>query len=227
MHQVQAVETAPGKVVVSAGQHSLCRKLILLDVNWLYEKERSCDFSEGQACWSAFRYYKGIVGHCCYNRQEVPLLVSHPDDPQRRVMRIGYTPNDSLVDDADGAVWNFPAARNGEVGMRIRLHETSKPIRLILNDRWFNPTDSVAAAEGLYVVSISRKDLGIKDKRWHDVVVKWEENKPASVWVDKKNRHTIKCQNHTEHGASYLHLLGSHTPDSTGVLIESVYSKAK
>lgn len=29
--------------------------------------------------------------------------------------------------------------------MRIRLHETSKPIRLILNDRWFNPTDSVAA----------------------------------------------------------------------------------
>lgn len=89
MHQVQAVETAPGKVVVSAGQHSLCRKLILLDVNWLYEKERSCDFSEGLACWSAFRYYKGIVGHCCYNRQEVPLLVSHPDDPQRRVMRIG------------------------------------------------------------------------------------------------------------------------------------------
>ena len=96
MHQVQAVETAPGKVVVSAGQHSLCRKLILLDVNWLYEKERSCDFSEGLACWSAFRYYKGIVGHCCYNRQEVPLLVSHPDDPQRRVMRIGDTPNDSL-----------------------------------------------------------------------------------------------------------------------------------
>ena len=70
--------------------------------------------------------------------------------------------------------------------MRIRLHETSKPIRLILNDRWFNPTDSVAAAEGLYVVSISRKELGIKDKRWHDVVVKREENKPASVWVDKK-----------------------------------------
>ena len=94
----------------------------------------------------AFRYYKGIVGHCCYNRQEVPLLVSHPDDPQRRVMRIGYTPNDSLVDDADGAVWNFPAARNGEVGMRFRLHETSKPIRLILNDRWFNPTDNSVAA---------------------------------------------------------------------------------
>ena len=146
MHQVQAVETAPGKVVVSAGQHSLFHKLILLDVNWFYEKERSCDFSEGLACWSAFRYYKGIVGHCCYNRQEVPLLVSHPDDPQRRVMRIGYTPNDSLVDDADGAVWNFPAARNGEVGMRFRLQETSKPIRLILNDRWFNPTDNSVAA---------------------------------------------------------------------------------
>ena len=26
--------------------------------------------------------------------------------------------------------------------------------------KWFNPTDSVSAAEGLYVISISRKNLG-------------------------------------------------------------------
>ena len=90
---MQAVEVAPGKVLVSAGQHKLCRKLLLFDVKWLYEKERACDFSEGLTNWSAFRYYKGIVGHCCYNRQEAPLLISHPDNPQRKVMRIGYTPN--------------------------------------------------------------------------------------------------------------------------------------
>lgn len=227
VHQVQAVEVAPGKVLVSAGQHKLCRKLLLFDVKWLYEKERACDFSEGLTNWSAFRYYKGIVGHCCYNRQEAPLLINHPDNPQRKVMRIGYTPNDSLLDDTDGALWNFPATRNGEVGVRTNLQKDSKPIRLILNDRWFNPTDSVSAAEGLYVVSISRKDLGIKDNRWHDVVVKWEENKNTTVWVDKKKLHTIKCNNRTEHGVSYLHLLGGRTPDSTGVLIERVYSKGK
>lgn len=31
VHQVQAVETPPGKVLVSAGQHNLCRKLILME----------------------------------------------------------------------------------------------------------------------------------------------------------------------------------------------------
>ncbi len=227
VHQVQAVEIAPGKILVSAGQHKLCRKLLVFDVEWLYERERTCDFSEGLANWSAFRYYKGIVGHCCYNRQEAPLLTNHPDNPQRKVMRIGYTPNDSLVDDADGALWNFPATRNGEVGMRIKLAEGSKPIQLILNDRWFNPTDSVAAAEGLYTISLSREYLGIKDNRWHDVVVKWEENKNASVWIDNRKRHNVRYKNPTEHGVSYLHLLGGHTPDNTGVLIEKVYSKSR
>ncbi|WP_295430641.1 hypothetical protein [uncultured Prevotella sp.] len=120
----------------------------------------------------------------------------------------------------------FPATRNGEVGVRVKMAESSKPIQLILNDRWFNPTDSVSAAEGLYVISISRKNLGIKDNRWHDIVVKWEENKNASVWIDNKKRHSIKCRNRTEHGVSYLHLLGGCIPDNTGVLIEKVYSKA-
>ena len=225
VHQVQAVEVAPGKVLVSAGQNKLCRKLLLFDVGWLNEKERSCDFSDGLKSWSAFRYYKGIVGHCCYNRQEAPLLVNHPEDSQRKVMRIGYTPNDSLLNDADGALWNFPAARNGEVGLRMKLAEGSQPIQLILNDRWFNPTDSVAATEGLYAISISRKALGIKDNRWHDIQVKWDENKNATVWVDKKKRSTIKCKNRTQHGVSYLHLQGGRIPDSTGVLIEKVYGK--
>ena len=212
---------------MSAGQHKLCRKLLLFDVKWLYEKERTCDFSEGLANWSAFRYYKGIVGHCCYNRQVAPLLTAHPDNAQLKVMRIGYTPNDSLLNDVDGALWNFPATRNGEVGVRVKMGESSKPIQLILNDRWFNPTDSVSAAEGLYVISISRKHLGIKDNRWHDLVVKWEENKNASVWIDNKKRHSIKCRKRTEHGVSYLHLLGGRIPDNTGVLIEKVYSKSR
>ena len=110
--------------------------------------------------------------------------------------------------------------------MRVKMGESSKPIQIILNDRWFNPTDSVSAAEGLYVISISRKNLGINDNRWHDIVVKCKENKNASVWIDNKKRHSIKCRNRTEHGVSYLHLLGGCIPDNTGVLIEKVYGKA-
>ncbi|WP_337628464.1 hypothetical protein [Prevotella sp.] len=57
-----------------------------------------------------------------------PLLTAHPDNAQRKVMRIGYTPNDSLLNDVDGALWNFPATRNGEIGVRVKMAESSKPI---------------------------------------------------------------------------------------------------
>ena len=90
VHQVQAVEVAPGKILVSAGQHRLCRRLLLFDVRWLYEPRRSCDFSNGLSDWSAFRYYQGIVGHCAYHRQAENLLGAHPDDSNRKVLQLRW-----------------------------------------------------------------------------------------------------------------------------------------
>ncbi|MFI3295610.1 MAG: exo-alpha-sialidase, partial [Rikenellaceae bacterium] len=195
------------------------------DVDWLYEDSRESDFSNGLEDWSTFRYFKGIVGHCGYNRQDPELLVAHPDKEGERVLKIGYTPNDTLVEDRDGAVWNFPAAKSGEVTARIQLPDGAQSIDLILNDRWFNPTDSVAKYESQYKVALDRKSLKIKDAKWHDVTVRWTLNGEATIYVDGKRRSTTKLISPTIHGVSYLHLLGGTTPDEVGVLIESVRSK--
>lgn len=224
VHQVQAVEVAPGKVLVSIGQHRLCRKMLLFDVDWLYEPRRSCDFSDSLTQWSAFRYYKGIVGHCCYNRQAMPLLAPHPDSPGANALHLGYTPNDSLVQDNDGAVWNFPAAADGSVNIRLKLPRGSKGVQLILNDRWFNPTDTVARYECMYTVPLDRRQLKLRDNNesWHQVTVKWKKNQPATLWVDGRKRATLPLVSPTEHGISYLHLLGGHIPDPASVWIDHV-----
>lgn len=220
VHQVQALEVKPGKILVSVGQHRQCRKLMLFDVNWLYEPTRSCDFSNGLADWSAFQYYKGIVGHCCYNRREQPLLVAHPDQPGKQALCLRTTPNDSLLQDNCGAVWNFPAAHNGFAKLRFKLPEGAADIRLILNDRWFNPTDTVAAYEGNYVLTMSRKQLRIKDDKWHELSLHWSPNRQATVWVDGRRCTRLPLQHPTEHGISYLHFLGSKKASAEGLYID-------
>ena len=222
VHQVQAVEVSPGKILVSAGQHAQCRRMLVFDVAWLYEPVRSNDFSDGLQQWSAFRYYKGIVGHCSYNRQEEALIVAHPDRPEDKVMKIGYVPNDSLLQDNEGAVWNFPAAKDGFVSLRIKLPEGAKNVDLVLNDRWFNPTDTVARYQCMYTLPVNRKQLKIRDDKWHTVTVDWQKNHHAVVRVDGKKRGTLPLVSPTEHGISYLHLLGGKVLDKVGIFIEQV-----
>ena len=222
VHQVQAVEVKPGKVLVSVGQHRQCRKLMLFDVNWLYEPTRRCDFSHGLTDWSAFQYYKGIVGHCCYNRREQPILVPHPDLAGKQALCLRTVPNDSLLQDNCGAVWNFPAARNGFANLRFKMPSGAAPLRLILNDRWFNPTDTVAAHEGIYVLPLNRKQLRIKDNEWHDLSLHWSHNGTATYYVDGKRRGKLPLQHHTEHGISYLHFLGGAEARADGLYIDGI-----
>ena len=222
VHQVQAVEVEPGKILVAAGQHVQCRRLLVFDVDWLYEPTRSNNFSDGLSQWSAFRYYKGIVGHCSYNRQEEPILVTHPDRPNAKAMRLTYTPNDSLLQDNQGAVWNFPAAKNGFVKLSMKFPKDSKNVDLILNDRWFNPTDTVARYQCMYTVALNRKQLRISDEEWHTVTIHWQQNKRAMVRVDGRKRGTLPIVSPTEHGISYLHLLGGKEIDTKGIYIEHV-----
>ena len=222
VHQVQAVEVAPGKMLVSVGQHRKCRRLVLFDVDWLYEKRRTDDFSNGLADWSAFQYYKGIVGHCCYNRRQAPVLVEHPDRKGDKALCIGYTPNEELVGDRAGAVWNFPAARNGLVSLRVKFPEGAQKAHLILNDRWMNPCDTVALYEGIYTLELDRRRLKIKDDRWHTVSVGWQHNQKASVAVDGRRCGTLPLKNRTEHGLSYIHLLSGDVAGETGIYVDRV-----
>ncbi len=224
VHQAQAVELDNGNVLVSIGQNIQHRKMIVFNPEWIYETERSNDFTDSLEQWSTFKYYKGIVGHCGYNRIQGGNLVAHPDKEGALVLNIRYQPNNELVEDNDGAVWNFPSLRSGSITTRIMIPKEAKRVELILNDRWFNPTDTVARYENQYIVALTREELKIRDNKWHDVTIKWHEDGNAEVFVDGKRRKKLKQNFSAEHGISYLHFLGGKTVDPVGIMIESVKS---
>lgn len=226
VHQTQFVEPAPDKLLVSLGQSLRNRKMVIFDVDWLYEKSHSSDFSDSLQNWSTFKYYKGVVGHCGYNRTQGGQIIPHPTKPGANILWLRHLPNDSLLDANDGAVWNFPASRKGEFKTRIAFAQGSVPARVMLNDRWFNASDSVAAYHAMYVLSLDPKTLKIKDTKFHEITIRWDldsKNTTASVWIDgKASGVKLPLKNSSLHGISYAHFITDGTqPDPNGLYIES------
>lgn len=222
VHQSQFVEMDPGELLVSLGQHPLHRVMVRFHAGWLYEKERYCDFSDGLAQWSVFSYYKGIAGHCGYNR----TAGCHLDEGK---LKIQYIENDSLLTSVRGAVWNFPAFRRGRISTSIRFNSNDTNGELLLNDRWFNPTDTVARYFAPFTVPLNPKQLKIKDIKAHLLEVTWDLDavRPyAVVTVDHKQRLRIPLANESLHGLSYLHFLSDNITGDKGYLIEWIKAEA-
>lgn len=223
VHQSQFVETDSGRLLVSLGQHPLHRVMVMFDVDWLYEKSRFCDFSDGLQQWSVFNYYKGIVGHCGYNRVPGCELVDGK-------LRIKYIENDTLLSSQRGAVWNFPASRKGSFSTSMRFNRSSVKGKLLLNDRWFNPTDSVARHFAPFEIPLDAQKLKISDNKFHTLRVEWDldkKNPKAEVFVDNKKRVSVPLKNQSQHGLSYVHFLSDTNPADEGFDIEWVKSEIR
>ncbi|ADV43976.1 hypothetical protein Bache_2002 [Bacteroides helcogenes P 36-108] len=218
LHQSQVVEVAPGKLLFSVGQHHLHRKLLLMDKQWLYAKDRKWTPSDSLDKWSTFSYLKGIKGHCGYNRLPGCTLTHEGIEIKRLT-------NDNVLSPQAGGVWNFPALRKGKLKISVRLKRGNDNGKLILNDRWFNPSDSTAALFAPYYVTLNRKTLKISDDAFHIIEIKWNidcKDKKAKVFVDGKLRQRLHLNNDSAHGLFYLHLLSSTSPTDTGFVVGSV-----
>lgn len=228
MHQAQFVEVAPGKVLASIGQHPLHRAMMLFDVGWLYEREREGDFSDSLSHWTTFNYLRGIRGHCSYNRVEGCRVEPHPDKPGQQVLDLSYEADERLVSAVRGAVWNFPAMQRGRFSASLRIPEGCERMSLLLNDRWFNPSDSVACCEAIYALPLDRRELGIADDGWHEVALEWNleaKGKPgARVRVDGRLRRVRLPQlNACRDGISYVHFIALPVaPGTPGIIVERV-----
>lgn len=229
VHQSQFVETEPGKIVIAIGQNTIHRKILRFDVAWLYEQERSNSFENGLADWTTFQYYKGIKGHCGYNRKEGGTLVAHPTSKNRNILNLKHTDNDSLLYAGEGALWNFPAMMKGSFSTSIRVPKSSKGGELILNDRWFNPTDTTASHFGMFRLPLNRQMLGINDDKFHTIRIVWDitsRDTSAKVFVDKQKKAVaeLPLQNLPLHGISYTQFITSQEIDPIGFDIESVHA---
>lgn len=230
MHQAQWVEVAPGKIIAAIGQHPLHRAIMAFDVDWLYDTSRENDFSNGLDDWTTFNYINGIKGHCSYNRVNGIDLIDHPSDSTRKVLCLKYQQADSLVSDIRGAVWNFPAMRKGSFTASISVPQGADGLTLVLNDRWFNPSDTVARYEGNYILPLSSKSLGIKDNDWHELSIEWDIDNPHStdaiIKVDGRLRKVrLPLTNPTEHGISYVHFMAEPIAANAPMLIEKVAAR--
>ena len=236
VHQNQAVELADGRILVCAGQNFRSRKALVFDPAWLEEPVRHEDFSRGYGALSVHQFlkspaggFRGISGHCAYNRRPGAALVPHPDRDDREVLLIGRHPDDRLISDPEGAAWNFTAAKKGKVRIRLRENRGAGGIRLMLTDRWVNPSDPDAADFAVYssdllangVFAEAQKTLELDS--WHDVEIAWDLPKPcAELRLDGEKIAELPRKLVTPNALSYLHIQTlAEGADPFGVMFES------
>jgi hypothetical protein len=238
IHQSQAIELPEKKILLSFGQHPLCRRLMIFDPDWLLENHREDDFSLGLGGWSVQQYlksvagnFRGVSGHCAYNRRAGASLVPHPDGLAREVLQVARHPDPRLVHEVEGAVWNFPCWPRGSLKVRLRMPEGSQGVQICLVDRWFNPADPVVAHFAQHVLRVDAAGRinsvpCLKPDAWADLEIRWDQD-AAKFRVSDGDWHDLPRVFPTRNGISYLHLQSAATEaDPNGVLIESVAASA-
>ena len=238
VHQSQAVELSGGKVLVSVGQHESCRRFVLFDPDWLLETSRTSEFAYGCDDWSLQLYVKGILGnlrppagHCAYNRRPGAQLVPDPEpvDGPREVLQIARIPDPRLVNDRQGAVWNFPALASGELAVELRLPAGSQGVRLSLLDHWRNPCDETIADVAAYSTALvavpdTSGAVSLPCDRWLRLTIRWKDSGAATLLgPDGQTLAMLPLRNAARDGLSYLHLQSlADVSDVIGVLIRRV-----
>ena len=232
--QSEFLELEDGLVLLAVGQHPLHRKLMIMDVAWLYETARADDFSRGLDDWSVHKFVDGIRGHCGYNRKPGAVRIPHPDDQNRRVLHVRRPADPELVCENDGAVWNFPAAAAGVFTTRIQLQEGFQGARISLIDRWFNPTDLTAHRFAMFNLEIPadgriNNQARLQAGQWVELKFVWdglgkEGVDACMLYVDGvRQSRKIPLNRASVNGISYVHIMSTAgTVDPAGLLIESV-----
>ena len=239
IHQSQAVELPEGKILLAFGQHPLCRRLIIFDPDWLLEDHREDNFALGLGGWSVQQYlksvagnFRGVSGHCAYNRRPGASLVPHPDGLPREVLQVARHPDPRLVHEVEGAVWNLPCWQCGSLKLRLRMPKGSQGIQMCLVDRWFNPVDPVVSHFAKHVLQLDAAGRinGIpclEPDAWVELEIRRDKEK-ARFRIADDAWHELPCVFPTRNGISYLHLQSAASEaDPFGVLIESVAAAAQ
>lgn len=232
VHQAQILELPFNKLLVCCGQGAAARKVIILDLAWLYETNRFENFQLGLSNISTQMYiksnlggYRGFSGHCAYNRTNGATLVPDPDMNHEEVLQICRMDDPRLVYPKQGAVWNFPIAKKGYVDIQFMI--LSSGISLSLTDRWFNPVDEYVQEEAFFSIAID--STFTTPNVWHTLRLEFDTQKNLiSLILDQKQISISKAKNLAPMGLCYLHLQTlAESCDYNGTYIKSLAMSAK
>ncbi len=208
VHQGEMLELPFGKLLVSFGQNAASRKAVLLDPAWLYEDAREEDFRLGLDNVTTHMYvksnsggYRGFSGHCAWNRTNGALLAQDPDGNFEEALRVCRVRDERLVFEKQGAVWNFPAAKRGEVSVRLRVEGAG--VRLCLTDHWYNACDETVGDFAPFRLEVEdvAKDV------WHDLIIRYDaQARAADALLDGRPWRRLEMQADAPYGLCYLHI---------------------
>ncbi len=227
VHQFQAFELPYNKVLVSVGQNKSSRRLIIFDIDWLYETESQENFINGITNITAHTYIKSVSGchykevgngHCAWNRTYSAYPMPDPDGSNYEVLHISKHHDSRLYNDIGGICYNFPMSTKGKVSIEIKISE--KQARFILSDRWYNTCDPFAAYYSPFWFELDNMDTGS-----NFVTVDIEYNttiKKALVYIDKKHIFNVNLTSDCSTGISYLILQCATDGDSNGFFVKSI-----
>lgn len=235
VHQSQAIELPFNKILFSYGQNVTSRKNVIFDVNWLYEKERHEEFVEGMKNITTHVYvksiceayqYKGVsTGHCAWNRTNGALMVPDPVGNFREALQITRIDDPRLHTPLQGATWNFPTMKKGEVWFEMRVDGAG--LRVSLTDRWFNACDEYIWYYAQMTCEVDKRCIDAE--KWVTIKIDFDtEQKTATVYCDDEKLFDVTIKDDAPNGFSYLHLLTlAEKPDAKGSYIREIHAKAK
>ncbi|MCQ2450008.1 MAG: glycoside hydrolase, partial [Clostridia bacterium] len=180
VHQAEILELPFNKIMVHFGQHRACRKVVILDVDWLYETCRKEDFLLGLTNLTTHMYLKSVLGsgkgrrgHCAYNRTDGAILLPCAEQGYEEVLSIGRVEDERLVYKKQGAVWNFPASKTGTVELELQVQKSG--VKLSLCDHWCNAFDETVGEQAFVSFDVCQTDGWEKLSLRYDTVEKTAE----------------------------------------------------
>lgn len=216
-----------GKVIVMTGQ-GRAGGTVLFEPDWLQEKEAACDFSHGLDDWSVFKPF-GPADYWWRDRVQGAQLIEHPDKDGAKVLHL-RRPDEK---DGDGAVWNFPMGRAGELTLTMLLQEGFGRTTISLLDRFFDPTDTRAAVEAPFTLeiepdgAIALRQPPLPIGTWFTLTFRWDlEERTCVVAVDGEDRVWLNQAYREPLGVNYVHLRNTGPANTAaGTLISSVNAR--
>lgn len=236
VHQFQALELPFGKVLIAVGQNIVSRRLLIMDIGYLYETAREEDFIDGLCNVSSHMYLKSYSsagnepnGHCAWNRfpgavmMPDPTVEGSPAFPRREVVLIQKKADERLLNPIGGITWNFPMSRKGEVSACVYLRE--KRLRFTLTDRWFNSCDEFAGALSPFTFEVDTDDL---PSDFVTVTVQYDlDAERMTVTADGELLFAVPMTRRVNTGLSYLLLQCVTDGDSDGAYIRRLTAKGQ
>lgn len=220
-----ATLTGDDRILLVSGQGSERRRRFLIDPDWLLETTARADLSSLEQ-WHVFKGF-GPAERFWRDRVQGAQRVAdpvHPDEPPD-VLHL-RRPDDR---DADGAVWNFPAAHRGTLRLRLRVEPDFGGAQISLTDRFFDPCDDFGEREAACAVVVTPQrrlagtDQQLQPGQWHTLRLEWDESAEFRVQIDDAppvaQRRRRACRN----GLCYLRLRSlAEKVDTSGFYVTDV-----